>query len=102
MAENKDIFCMYCYLAISRLQQEGLIKGDRDWHLNGSKFTIQLYNKTGRNDTNLVVVHDRGYKTITVIETAKHEVFNYNFTPEEIEDRKRFTEAITEYAKKVA
>ena len=102
MAENKDIFCMYCYIAISRLQQEGLIKGDRDWDLNGGNFTIRLYNKTGRSDTDLVVVHDRGYKTITVIDTAKHEEFNYNFTPEDREDRKRFAEVITEFAKKMA
>ena len=84
------------------MQQEGLIKGDRDWDCNGSKYTIRLYNQTGRSDTDLILTHDKSYKTISVIDTATEEEMKYDFVPEDREDRKKYAEAVMEYAKKKA
>ena len=102
MAEKKDIYSMYCAIAIARLQQEGLIIGDRDWDCNGSKYTIRLYNQAGRSNTDLIVIHDKSYKTISVIDTATEEEMKYDFVPEDRDNRVKFAEVVINYAKKKA
>ncbi len=99
MAANKDIFFMYCDIAIAYLQQEGLIKNDSDWDRHGNEYTIRLYNQDGRN-TRLVVIHDRSYKKITVIDATTGEEMEYDFIPGDRESRKRFAEVIIEFARK--
>ena len=101
MAKNSAIFCMYCDVAISKLRQEGLIRGDRDWDRHGTEYIIKLSDAQSGNDyADFVVVHDKNYSMITIHVDGSDEKVEYDFS-EERRSKDEFASIMVEFAKRI-